>query len=248
MSASDAVDSTRASRRRRARATPERRPLVPDSTDPGGVAACRGCRSASRPARPLVDAKRRHLAHAHTRGARSTRGRLRAGTVMRRPDQALLVYHGSVILRIDASPPHRRCVPAALRGAGGGHRTAAAPRCAGRACLPDDRDPLSAERARRRCRLALARVPRRLTRRAAHTDRQARRDDPNAGLPAVGDRERRRRDLGGRPRPTPRSCASRPGPTGRRSASTCRRRRSTSGAEAASRGSRSTTAAQWRAS
>ena len=120
---------------------------------------------------------------------------------MRRPDRLSLVCHGSVILRIDAPPPHRRRVPAALRGAGGGQRAAAARRGAGRACLPDDRDPLSAERARRCCGVALARVPRRLTGRAAHADGQARRDDPYAGLPAVGDRERRRRGLGGRPRP-----------------------------------------------
>ena len=94
----------------------------------------------------------------------------------------------------------------------------------------------------------LARVPRRLTRRAAHAGGQARRDDPNAGLPAVGDRKRRRRDLGGRPRPTLAPAHLDQDEQGRRSASTCRRRRSTSGAEAASRGSRSTTAAQWRAS
>ena len=133
---------------------------------------------------------------------------------------------------IDASPPHRRCIPPALRGAGGGHPPAAARRGAGGACLPNDLDPVSAERARRRCRLTMARVPRRLTRRAAHAGGQARRRRSERRASGRG-RSRAEAARSGWSTATNRcSCASRPGRTRWRNGSACRRRRSTSGAEA----------------
>ena len=61
------------------------------------------------------------------------------------PRSALPVCHGSVILREDGTPA-RRPAPPALRGAGRRRRAAAAHGGAGRACLPDERDPVPAER------------------------------------------------------------------------------------------------------
>ena len=168
----------------------------------------------------------------HTRGARSTRGRLRAGTVMRRPDRPL-VCHGSVILRIDASPPHRRCVPPALRGAGGGHRAAAARR-GRRSGLPAGRPRSRIRRTRSpplpaHCgsRAATAHASSGARRRASSSRRSERRASGRGRSRAQAARS------GWSTATNPRSCASRPGRTGRRSASACRRRRSTSGAEAA---------------
>ena len=119
------------------------------------------------------------------------KARSASGRMSRIRDTSRPCLAASPSLRFSCSPRRRRRAPRRRRS----------PRRRW-ACLPNDLDPVSAERARRRCRLTVARVPRRLTRRAAHAGGQARRDDPNAGLPAVGDRERRWRDLGGRPRPT----------------------------------------------
>ena len=106
-----------------------------------------------------------------------------------------------MILRDDASPGAPHHSRPLLRRPVRGQRGAATRGRSGRPRVPDECHPLPAERPRRGRRLALARVPRRVARRAPHAGGQARRDAAHAGLPPVGDRRRGRRGLGRRPRP-----------------------------------------------